>query len=486
MNEGRLRFRLGLFVLLALVLFGALVLMFGSLPTLFKRTTAYWVRFTDAPGLTTGAPVRRSGVRIGEVSQVVLDEERGIVRVQLAIDAPHTLRRSEQATLVVGLLGSDVSIDFVPIEAEAGQPVDRSAVEPSSELVGVRQASVNTLLNRASEVVPTTQETFNDIRKSLRRLEQSVDRLTPLTERTLRTYDTLGQNANRMMPELENTNRELQRLLKQAQDTMPMVRSTMEDIGAATRDAQKLIKQAQDTVPVARSTIEDFGATARTWGKFGERADNLLQTNQDKLVEAIDNLNRTMNRAAAMLSEENQRNVTVAMRNFSTASERLPSITKNTDEITTQGRSSVKRLNEVLDRANELLKELQGVSKPLSERSNSISRNLDESLEKLNATLSDTRALFRTIDQSDGTVRRLLTDPSLYDNVNRAACMIANMMPRLDRVLRDFETFADKLARHPELLGVRGAISPSSGLKEPPTVPYREGGHMRTPGFPPP
>jgi hypothetical protein len=36
------------------------------------------------------------------------------------------------------------------------------------------------------------------------------------------------------------------------------------------------------------------------------------------------------------------------------------------------------------------------------------------------------------------------------------------------------EIFADKLARHPELIGLRGAIVPSIGLKESPSViPYR-------------
>jgi phospholipid/cholesterol/gamma-HCH transport system substrate-binding protein len=36
------------------------------------------------------------------------------------------------------------------------------------------------------------------------------------------------------------------------------------------------------------------------------------------------------------------------------------------------------------------------------------------------------------------------------------------------------EIFADKLARHPELIGIGGAIRPSSGLKESPSViPYR-------------
>jgi hypothetical protein len=31
------------------------------------------------------------------------------------------------------------------------------------------------------------------------------------------------------------------------------------------------------------------------------------------------------------------------------------------------------------------------------------------------------------------------------------------------------ETFADKIARHPESLGLGGVVSPSSGLKEAPS-----------------
>ena len=59
----------------------------------------------------------------------------------------------------------------------------------------------------------------------------------------------------------------------------------------------------------------------------------------------------------------------------------------------------------------------------------------------------------------------------MYNNLNQAACMITNVVPRLDRILRDVEVFADKIARHPETIGVRGAISPSAGLKESPTAP---------------
>ena len=217
MNERTMRFRIGLLVLAALALLATLVVLFGSLPTTFRRSNTYTVRFTDAPGVSPGTPVRRSGVRVGEVRDLVLDDERGIVRVRIAIDPRFTLHQNEQATLVTGLFGGDVSIDFVPVQAEGGQPVDRAPLEPGAEVVGVRQANVNTLLNRATEVVPTTQETLNDMRKSMQRLE----RMAPLAEETMREYRDLGRQTREALPEVRRTKEEVRRLAEDVRATLP-------------------------------------------------------------------------------------------------------------------------------------------------------------------------------------------------------------------------------------------------------------------------
>ena len=70
MTEQGMRFRIGLFVLAALVLLASLVTLFGSMPVLFKAQHEYTVTFKDAPGIGAGTPVRRSGVRIGEVKTI--------------------------------------------------------------------------------------------------------------------------------------------------------------------------------------------------------------------------------------------------------------------------------------------------------------------------------------------------------------------------------------------------------------------------------
>jgi phospholipid/cholesterol/gamma-HCH transport system substrate-binding protein len=459
MNERGMRWGIGLFVLVALLLLGTLIVMFGSLPNYFKRVNVYTIRFLDAPGVGSGTPVRRSGVRIGEVRDVILDDERGIVRVRVAIDQRFSIRRNEQATLNVGLLGSDVTIDFVPAPAEEGQPVDRGILEPGSEIVGVRPANVNTLLNRASEVAPTAQETLNEIRRSLQKLE----RISPLAEETLREYRDLAKDARKAIPNIERTNQEYQDLAKDVRRNIPALERT-------NQEYQDLAKDVRKAIPEVQHNIDDIGAAARNWSKLGERLNVWAQGNLENITKAIDNLNTTLTRVANVFNDENQRNVMAILKNSRVASERFDSMSRNLDAILQDSRTLPKQMNQTLTHADETMIDLRRAVKPYSDRAESISRNLDESLAKLNRMLTDFSGLARVLDR-DGTIQRLLKDPSLYNHLDDAACMLMRGMPRVERILKDFETFADKLARHPELLGVRGAVRPSDGLKNPPQ-PY--------------
>jgi ABC-type transporter Mla subunit MlaD len=303
----------------------------------------------------------------------------------------------------------------LPRRLEPDQQPDRTPVEPGEELVGVRSASVNTLLSQASDVVPTTQELLLDIRKSLKRL----DALVPITEETVKEYRDLAKDTRKAIPELMKSN-------------------------------------------------DEFQTTARNWGKLGERLDLLLQTNQDKLVKTIDNLNEIVARIAAVLSEENQRNLNAILRNLKTSSDSLPGMTKNADD-------AMKRLNETMTKTDELITNLNKTTKPFADRAPNLAKNLDETTEKLNKALTDAQELLRAIGEGDGAFRKFIMDPSLYNHLDDAACQLSKMMPRVERILKDAETFADKLARHPELIGAGGAIRPSSGLKDAPSSNYKEG-----------
>jgi phospholipid/cholesterol/gamma-HCH transport system substrate-binding protein len=454
MNEQALRFRIGVFVLASLLLLAVLITLFGSFPRVLTRTTEYTVRFTEAPGVAEGTPVRRSGIRVGEVRRVELDDETGAVRVHIAVEKPHTIRQNEQPTLVQGILGGDTAIDFLaPRDGE--KPPDRGPpVEPGAELEGVREATVNTLLNQASDVVPTTQEALNDIRKSVQRFEK----MAPLMEEAVKEHRDAAKAIREMTPELRKTNDEVRELAKATRETTPEVRR------AATEVAD-LAKATRETIPELRKTNEEAQVTLRTWDRLGERLRLLVAANEDKIGKALDNLNETLTRVSGVFTEENQRNITETLRNVRAGSQNLDSIGKNTDALVKDARVTLKRFDEVLT-------DLQAATKPLGERGGSIMKNLDEGSGRFNAVMADVQALLRVLDKGDGTVQRLLTDPSLFNRLDEAACQINKILPRIDRILKDVEVFADKIARHPESLGVGGAVRPSSGLKESPSLPH--------------
>ena len=60
----------------------------------------------------------------------------------------------------------------------------------------------------------------------------------------------------------------------------------------------------------------------------------------------------------------------------------------------------------------------------------------------------------------------MINDPELYQRVSSSVANIENLTRQLQPVVRDAREFSNKIARHPELLGVRGALSPSTGAKQ--------------------
>jgi ABC-type transporter Mla subunit MlaD len=474
MNERTMRIRIGAFVLASLLLLAALITLFGSVPTLFKRQHGYTVTFHDAPGISPGTPVRRSGVRIGQVSGIELNDETGEVRVRLLIDTHYTLRQNDQPTLVVGLIGHDASIDLIP--RQSGDQADLTPVDPGAVVAGVRQASVSTLLNRASEVVPTTQDTFNQMRQSLQRFE----RMAPLMEETLREYRDLAHAGREMVPELRRTNEQVCGLAQAVRETVPNIASTSDEVRELARAVRETVPQLaktsdeirelasslRETVPQLRRTNDEILATAHNWGEFGSHLDSLVVGNQERLTRAVDNLNETLTRISLVFNEENQRNLSGLLKNVKAGSDNLETVSKDADALLLEGREAVKKMGDAIARADEALGNVQQATKPLADRSNAIMKNLDEGSERFNLLLTEMRSLLHTVAEGDGTLKKLALDPSLYNHLDEVACSVARLLPRLDRILHDVELFADKIARHPEALGLGGVVNPGSGVKK--------------------
>ncbi len=414
MSNQTMKVQIGILVLGGFLLLGALVIMFGSIPGLFKSVNQYKVSFNDAPGISAGAPVRRSGVRIGQVSHITLDDKNGQVIVVLTIERSYKIRKYEQPTLVTGLLGNDSSIDLIPKDDDMIDP-NREEVALETTIEGVRAANVASLLNRASDIVPSTQETLNEMSKSIQKLEK----IAPKVEEALKEFTTTA-------------------------------------------------KKIQEVVPEVKKTLDEYSAVARQYNRIGERVDLLIQANQDKIVKIIDVAAEDLNKLGNILSDENQKQVSSILKNVRKGTEDIDQLAKNTDEMMKELKSLVKKVNDQFSVVEEMINDISVLIKPFSNRSESLAKNLDEILEKSVFTISDIRELVRVIGQADGTIKRFLTDPSIYNNLDNAIGAVTRMTPKIERVLKDVEIFTDKIARHPESIGLGGVVRPGSGLKDNP------------------
>lgn len=467
-TKQRYRLRVGLFVLLGMGIIAGLILAFTSAPRILKSRNTYYAEFPTAPGIGPGTPVRRSGVNVGEVQAIKLDPRTGVVRLVLRIDPDFPPRTEEDVTILTNLISGDATVDFVPREPQK-LPLDLGEALPAgAELVGVTPPTPADLVRQAQDVLPSAQLSLDQIRRSV----EKFDQLGPKMEEALIAFRDFGKAGQEIVPELRRTNDELRAFITEVRTYGPQLARTNETVLALLQNANAFVEELRQITTI----------------------------NEPRLVKLINQMTETIDSVNAMLSPENRKLVDRTLKNVADASDKLPQVAQNVDESLAQFRKTIERIdgtiteaeailkdvrkisNSVsgridgtLDETDAILKDVRGVTSNLKERTDKVLANVDSGAEELNKILIDVRAIIREAARSDGTLSRILGDPSLYQNLDAVANGAAKLLPRIEKILEDVEVFADKIARHPERLGVGGAVRPDTGLKEGSAVdPYEK------------
>ena len=469
MAERRLKLRLGLFVAGALGVLAGLVILFGGRPHILSSKAKYTVTFPEAPGVAVGTPIRKSGVSIGEVTTLDLDPDTGLVRVGIAVDPKFSPRRNEDATITRGLLSGDTAIDFLPKIGPDGLPTDRGdPLPPGSEITGVPPVTARSLLTPASSIISSAQQSLDRMVRSFERLEQ----VAPKIEQASEEIAMLARDARQFLPELRKTNDRLQRFigggplpLRGTGNRNPGEVAVFPPAAADPADElpddnnlQALIRDLRSLVRTAQPAVEDIrGSIARIEPDLSAAAKSARQ--------AFDNAN-------AVLSPENRKQLDELVKNLNAIGSNILRFSAALQTLAAEAEKTVKNFDQRTALTADILADVRAVTKPLAERSEPLVRDVSESAAQLNKAIAEVRELLRVFARENGTVHKLLTDEGLYKNLEAASCELARVLARADKIAKDLEVFADKVARRPELIGVGGAIKPRSGLKASPVAPY--------------
>ena len=134
-------------------------------------------------------------------------------------------------------------------------------------------------------------------------------------------------------------------------------------------------------------------------------------------------------------------------------------------EVLADLRGTVQGMGSTLDSADRNLRNLEGLTRPLGERGAGMVAQIDVTIGRLYEVLQQAVFFTKALNESDGTLGRLVRDPRVYEDLAAAAANVKDISRELRPIVDDVRVFSDKIARHPEQLGVRGALDRRAGLK---------------------
>jgi phospholipid/cholesterol/gamma-HCH transport system substrate-binding protein len=207
MNERVMQFRIGMFVIVAGLVLTMLIVWFGESPALFRDNAYVTVHFLEAPGVAIGIPVRKSGIRVGEVAEIEFDQRPGQgdgVLVTLALERKYRLRAGSVPRLSRALIG-DVSIDLRP-----GPGPELMALSPSPALSkqgdriieGEVSPDPSQALTAATEVFDKVGGTLDSIGKAAQGLANVTDSAENL-DTFLTTWDATGKKLGTLSDDVQ-------------------------------------------------------------------------------------------------------------------------------------------------------------------------------------------------------------------------------------------------------------------------------------------
>lgn len=251
--------------------------------------------------------------------------------------------------------------------------------------------------------------------------------------------------------------------------------------GEPPTDPMEIVRHLDSKVS---TTLDSFHATSREWQIVAQNLNDIMETNHGNLevvvertAEALYYFSITMRTANEALRNANKivsdPEYQASLRE---SLEALPHMVRETRETVLAIRRTVVTLEDTLQN-------IKGATAPLAKHSDSIASRLNNSLGHLELMLADLNRFSQMVAEEDGSLKKFVADPELYQNLNASAASLAVLLKNLEPVVRDLRIFSDKVARHPELMGVGGAIHGSSGLKVEPD-PTRQS-QFQAPNAPP-
>lgn len=221
-------------------------------------------------------------------------------------------------------------------------------------------------------------------------------------------------------------------------------------------------------------TLNAFADTSQEWREVAKNINNIMDTKRGNLDQVVERAAESLHQFTITMKTANQMIATANKLVGDPASQAalqetlssLPKLVNATRATIDETRQTVASTRDVLDGVNRNLVNLSQVTEPLGKRGDQIVAKVDTSLTKFDQFMTELNHFAKVVNHKEGSLQKFVSDPTLHDQIVRSTESANILMRNLEPVLRDLREFSDKIARNPELLGLGGAVRPSTGLKD--------------------
>lgn len=241
----------------------------------------YQALFAEAGGLAVGNDVTVSGIKVGSVSSIKLDN--GDALVGFTIEGKYALGSETSAHIRTGtLLGERV----LALDSEGSGSLDSKQAIPTS-----RTSSPYSLTEAVSELTANTADTDTDsLNQSLDTLAQTLDQIAPQLGPTFDGLSRLSQSLN-------SRNESLAELLRTAGDVTGIFSERSKQVNALILNSNDLLAVVNERRYAITSLLANISAVSR-------QLTGVVADNEQELAPALERLNTVV----AML-EKNRDNL---------------------------------------------------------------------------------------------------------------------------------------------------------------------------------
>lgn len=324
MDEQKYRFGVGVLVVSSIIIGVILIMFFGAAPNFLARRYQVTINFKAAPGVAPDTPVRKNGVEIGRVKEVVLlPDDRG-VNLVLELDPKNPIREGEICRIGTGsLITGDARVEFVqPTPASLLARFDgRDGQPPDGQLSGAEQAIAAGYLKdsdilKGGEVMPDPYESVLSFQEKFAPAVENFAPALVAVEQAASQVAALGRDIRTTLGGGEGQFRQIMQKTEQTIDNFNQTLDSIESIfnnerlrtslATVSERLPRLLEEAEGVLRESKETVASFEGVGRaaeaTMKNVAEFTEPLGEQGQKIVTDAV----RTLNNLDALLSDLRQ------------------------------------------------------------------------------------------------------------------------------------------------------------------------------------